>query len=270
MSPSLYNWYSRPEIDRLAGGLAKPVACCNYYVRTPKQLFCLASVDSDKKDYYLSTPSTLTWHPRFDSPENSTFLGKGKLPIELDEALHQQACQKLLFVAKDNCNYMYIGDISLFFVGLDENRDRIVRFHIKPKLSREAWSLFGSYTDWLLTVNGQLRNISSLPDLQTILTQSQNLQIVDIWLTRYEEDQLHLVVNGEYGYVKYLNEEEDLALLSRNPRIQRSGDEIFSFAGFGGSDWDVEERAVVSKSEAFHILTVFFQKGTAEGLLGTG
>jgi hypothetical protein len=265
MKPSLYNWYLRGDIERIAGRTAKKLAASDCFLISSKLLICLANTSSDQRGFVFSKPTELKWIPQDGVIDKST----GKLPSDLEKAFTMESCQKLLLATSDNANYMYTGTIDLTAVLADPVGVLAATFLVTPKLSRDVWFRFGSFSDWQLWVNGRYLSIGVNLDLKACLSQDWEASIVEIFLTRFEGDYLHLVSNGDFAFASYVDEAGRISLTSRNSSCDYDPEEIISFTGFGGSDWDVEARSVISKSDALQILFSFFQTGKVDSLVKT-
>jgi hypothetical protein len=268
MNLSLYQSYLRTEIEQLFPGKATPAVVASTFLVTSKLLICIIDTRRHGGDFVFNKPSELTWSPKLGTPEAINMVAC-QLPEPLEQAFASQNCSRLLFVSNDSINYQYVGEIGLSFVGVRPSVGRIASFYITPKLSRIAWSQFGGYSHWHLTVNSRMKSLSQDDDLERSLAPEWREDVVDVFLTRYEEDYIHVVVNGDAAVVMYMDQARGIDMASRNAKYSGKPRAIIHLMGFDHADWDTLARDVVSRGEALELLKAFFRTGEPQGLVGS-
>jgi hypothetical protein len=268
MKPTLYQSYQRDQIDLLLLKKAPSITIANAFVVAPKLLICLVNIAAPERTFIFNKPSELTWSPKPGTPEASDIV-TCRLPDPLEKVFTSRSYQRLLFVTDDAVNYQYVGEIGLSFVGVRSSVGRIASFYITPKLPLNTWSQFGGYSHWQLTVNSRTQSLSQDADLGVALAPEWGSDVVEVFLTRYEEDYLHLVANGDNAVVMYIDRARGVGMSSRNANYSGKPRALVHLMGIDHADWDTPARDVVSKREALELLKAFFRFGEPQGLVAS-
>ena len=109
MKPTLYQWYQRPDMDRMLPKKAPSVIVADAFLVAPKRLICLANTAAPEEFFTFSKPSKLIWSPRSGTPEEATMV-IGRLPEPLWKAFTSRSCQCLLFATDDGDGVLNASD----------------------------------------------------------------------------------------------------------------------------------------------------------------
>lgn len=268
----LYKNYQRSEIDLLFPGGAPDTFVGGAFLLGFKTIVTLATINSFKQGFSFSTSSQLVWSPKPGTAEADSMVN-GQLLEPLQKAFLSQRFKRLLFASKNALDYEYLGQIEISSVGLlsmndrGPNAKRAAFFHVNPKLSFEAWSRFGEFAGWKLTINRRCQVLPADADIEAALNPDWKSSIVEIFLTRYEGDCLHLVANNDLAVVMYSDESRDIGMSSRNITYSGKPNAVTHLMGFDNANWDTPTRDIVSKSEALELLKTFFYTGHPTGLI---
>jgi hypothetical protein len=260
MTFTLYKTYTLAEIQ---GTLhATPVAGYRYFLRLNGAIICIADIE-DKSPFSFGTPRELRWKP----PQGTINDSNGRMADELDAVYRAETLSKFLFAAQNDVTFIYLGELDFGGVTRDSDSLLFARWELQPKLPRELWMQLGSFGDWRLTINGRELLLCQDSNLSTTIENYWSNEVVEIYLTRYEGDVLHLVANGDAAFIWYTDEMHTIGLKSINRSYTGDDERIAYFHGFHPHDWDVPERIVIRKSEAYDILMAYFRSGSPSGLL---
>ncbi len=266
MGPILYRSYQRTEIDALFSKQMQPVVVAGTFLVTPKLVVCLVNTGAAEKPFHFNKPSELIWSPKAVAPEEADMIAC-QLPNSLEKAFASRRCRHLVFATNDAVNYQYVGTIQLASIAVRQPGARVASFHLTPKLSLDAWCKYSGYSDWQLTVNARSQSLSRDADIDAALAPYRESDIVEVFLTRYQEDYMHLVANGDSAIVTYVDEEAGVGMSSRNTNFGGKFQAITHLTGFDHADWDTPARNVVSRAEALELLKTFFRTGEPQGLI---
>jgi hypothetical protein len=251
-----YEVYTRANaIDVADGG----VAICDAFFLGSRLGVCLADVSCVGCSFSMSTPRYIVWTPAIGTVTNADRM-------TIQRAMISPKFEVLLFILVGESRYMFIGRIDLGLIKPLKHGRIQFGFAVAPKLPKEHWRKFGSYSDWRLTINGEALSLEGSADLGAVLSEKWKSDVIDLELTRYEEDVMSVIANNGFACVRYIDAFKKTGLFSVNPRYEDDPRAKYVFSGYGGTDWEEDLNTVISKEEALNLMVSFFRSGTPDGL----
>jgi hypothetical protein len=237
LDPKLYDAYPRAAIAALAGEPARD-ACGGQLIIGRDRLAWLAG----RPEGSFPTPSLFRWTARRRYREaNDDF---GFLPIEVrDRAVPTKQGIEMFFAPEESSTFVYVGDGSLVTYGYSKRAslgEADVDLH--HKLPEEIWLRLGGYEGWSLSVDEEERRGLSADEVLGLVTAAVKKGAGEVWLTRYEEDSLALLLGPSRAFVMYLACDGDSGVTAHDPR-KRGSPEQASFTLSNGQvdEFDYEE-----------------------------
>jgi hypothetical protein len=161
------------------------------------------------------------------------------LPGEMRErAAPTQQGIEMFFEIEESGAFMYVGAgwlVTYGFSGSASLGEADVDLH--HKLPEDIWRRFGGYEGWSLTINEEERRGLSADAVLGMVSNAVAKGAGELWLTRYEEDSLTLLVEPRRAFVMYLAFDGDSGVTAHDPRMAGSPDT----ASFTLSNGQVDE-----------------------------
>jgi len=171
-----------------------------------------------------------------------------------------------IFANNEPSGFYYLGEGWIAGLGFDYKpaNTRCLYCRITPKLPRHLWTKFGGYAHWLLTIGDKEFQVAGVEEAMTLIERNWHKSTKELYLTRYERDQLNALVNekGE-AMVRYLQLEPQKELYSGT--FDWNSDRT-SFVRFSGDEWEVPSSTVVSRALAIDLIKSFLARGRPVGL----
>lgn len=250
----LYEVYSRPAI---VGATGEPVreACGGQLIIGRDRLAWLATPPEGS----FPAPSRFRWTARAqyrEADDDFWFL-----PADVRErAAPTEQGIEMLFAPDEPSAFVYVGNASLVSYGFSNSASLgEANVDLHQKLPEEIWLRFGGYKGWSLTIDGEeQRGLSPdavLARVAPVVASGGG----ELWLTRYEEDSLTLLIEPKRAFVMYLDD-GDSSVTARDPSMAGSP----SMARFTLSNGQVDEFSLeetLPKDDALAVVQHFVSSG---------
>jgi len=252
----LYDTYRREAIVALAGEPARE-ACAGQLVIGRDRLAWLATPPEGS----FPAPSRFRWIAarRYREADDEF----GFLPAEVrDRAAPTEQGIEMFFGHEGSNTFLYVGDGSLVMYGLSNSASLgEAEVDLHHKLPQEIWFRLGGYEGWSLFVDEDERRGLSTDDVLGRVTAAIARGAGELWLTRYEEDSLSLLIEPSRAFVMYLAFPGDSGgVTAHDPRMTGSPKR----ASFTLSNGQVDEfgyEETLPKDEAIAIVDHFLRTG---------
>lgn len=135
-----------------------------------------------------------------------------------------------------------------------------VDVHLHRKLPEDVWLRVGGYKDWSLTIGGRERHGLSEDEVIDLVRAAIEAGGGDLWLTRYQEDSLSLLVEPRRAFVMYTAFPGDSGMTARDEEMKGSHET----AAFTLSNGQVDEfpyEETLSKNDALAVVGHFLNAG---------
>lgn len=258
MNLTLYKAYSLEDISIFTKA-SRTVPGFSCFLLSVHAVVCLVNTRGPNQ-FEFSRPSQLNWTTHASASD-------GFMHPELEHAYRSETHWKPLFAASDNSSFLYLGQIDLWGSTRGPDLLQVVHWTIAPKLPRHIWRQLGAFQHWHMTINGRVVPLDNHAHIADIVAEDWKGEVVEIYLTRYEEDQLHLVANRSKAFLWYNDRIRSIALKSRTTDYSVDPKEIAYFNGYFNHDWDVPAWIVIPKLDALEMLIAYFLTGTPDGIL---
>jgi hypothetical protein len=251
----LYDVYPQAAIVAVAGAHARE-ACGGQLIIGRDRLIWLAAPSEGS----FPAPSRFRWiaGSRYREADDDFWF----LPGEVRErAVPTQQGIEMFFVTEEPAAFMYVGAgwlVSYGFSGSASLGEADVDLH--HKLPEDIWRRFGGYEGWSLTVDEEERRGLSADDVLGLVTAAVAKGAGELWLTRYEEDSLTLLLEARRAFVMYLALDGDSGVTAHDARMAGSPDT----ASFTLSNGQVDEfsfEETLPKDDALAIVRHFVSSG---------
>ena len=251
----LYDVYPRAAIVAVAGAHARE-ACGGQVIIGRARLAWIASPPEGS----FPAPSRFRWiaGSRYREADDDFWF----LPAEVRERAAPTNQGIEMFFATDEAGaFLYVGAgwlVSYGFSGSASLGEAHVDLH--HKLPEDIWLRFGGYEGWSLTVDGEERRGLPADDVLELVTAAVAKGTGELWLTRYEEDSLSLLVEPRRAFVMYLAFDGDSGVTARDPRMAGSpGKASFTLSNGPVDEFDYEE--TLPKDDAIPVIRHFLSTG---------
>jgi hypothetical protein len=141
--------------------------------------------------------------------------------------------------------------------------ERLMVCSVEPKLPKELWMRFGGYGGWLMTVGEQEFEVRGYADAA-----SQWRPGSDLFLTRYDGDELHAFVNEkDEAAISYRKDIASGQIFSG--RYDSNEEGAITFPWGRGEEITFSRSEVISRAAALQIIRSLLDMGVPAGLRET-
>jgi hypothetical protein len=167
----------------------------------------------------------------------------------------------MFFAADERGAFMYVGAgwlVSYGFSGSASLGEVDVDLH--HKLPEDIWLRFGGYEGWSLTIDEEERRGLSADAALGMVSNAVAKGAGELWLTRYEEDSLNLLIEPRRVFVMYLAFDGDSGVIAHDPRMAGSqGEASFTLSNGQVDEFDYEE--TLPKDDVISVVRHFLSTG---------
>jgi hypothetical protein len=251
----LYDVYPRDAIVAVAGAHARE-ACSGQLVIGRDRLVWLAAPPEGS----FPAPSRFRWvaERRYREADDEFWF----LPAEVRErAVPTQQGIEMFFATEEPGAFMYVGGGWLVTYGLSGSAslgEADVDLH--HKLPEDTWRRFGGYEGWSLAVDEEERRGLSADEVLGSVSTAVAKRAGELWLTRYEEDSLTLLLGPRRAFVMYLAFPGDSGVTAHDARMAGSPD-IASFTLSNGQVDEFSYEETLPKDDALAVVEHFVSSG---------
>jgi hypothetical protein len=168
---------------------------------------------------------------------------------------------EMFFATDEPGAFMYVGAgwlVSYGFSGSASLGEANVDLH--HKLPEDIWLHFGGYAGWSLTIDDEERRGLSADTVLGMVSKAVAKGAGELWLTRYEEDSLNLLIEPMRAFVMYLAFDGDSGVTARDPGMAGSpGKASFTLSNGQVDEFDYEE--TLPKDDAISVVRHFLSTG---------
>jgi Immunity protein Imm1 len=255
LETDLYDLYPRGAIVALAGEPARE-ACGGQLVIGRDRLAWLATPPEGS----FPAPSQFRWIAARRYREASDEFGF--LPAEVrDRAAPTEQGIEMFFGPEGSNKFIYVGEGSLVTYGFSHSASLgEAEVDLHHKLPEEIWLRLGGYEGWSLSIDEKERLGLSADDVLRLVTAAVAKGAGEVWLTRYEEDSLTLLIEPRRAFVMYLAFPGDSGVTAHDPRMTGSPEK----ASFTLSNGQVDEfgyEETLPKDDVIAVVDHFLRTG---------
>ena len=251
----LYTSYTRSAAVRLLGVEDSRSACGDQLVIGRDRVAWFAAPPEGS----FPAPSRFAWAAarRYVEADDQY----GFLPVEVRERGATRQGIELFFAPERWSEFIYLGRASVAGYGLS-NAASLGKadLHLHRKLPRDVWLRVGGDEGWSLTIDDEERRGLSEDDVVELATAAVVKGTGELWLSRYEEDSLTLLIEPTRTFVMYLAFPGDSGVSARDPAVTGSLDT----AAFTLSNGQVDEfpyEGTVPTDNALSVVEHFVRTG---------
>ena len=260
MELQLYRIYTpREAADLLAEGAAVQWLWGEQLALSPHAAALFAAVGPPEAASHFRSPSAFRFRP--GAPFQVEPAEFGWMPAALADSARRGP--RIELFVRDVGGCCYVGPAKLaMYTGAGNFRHQYADLELITRLPRELWVRCGGYPGWKVTVahEDHLLEPGDEPELAALLERASEDADLHLSLTRYEDDRLTLLVNGELAYLSYQNVwggEE----LSCNILYEVDTEEVAPFFCTCGIALDMPLCYVISREAGLAAAREFFRTG---------
>lgn len=223
--------------------------------------FILCFFTTDTMETHWISPSQIEWVPQ--SLLNITPGNYGFVPENMLDFKGLTSEKKFIFLSKDSQKFTFLGQTSVLQVSPSGGKSYgRATFSINPKISLEKWLFFGGYEGWKVNLNNKEILLQKKNGIEKVLKEIGELQNVALYITRYAEDTLLLLINEEaFAFLCYQRFPGDPGLNSKNLSYHGSESDIIEFILENSEQAEIPIKFVISKQMALEAIKYFLEQG---------
>jgi hypothetical protein len=252
----LYESHTRPAALHLVGLEDAREACGGQLIIGRDQATWLAAPPEGS----FPTPSRFGWSAtrRYREADDEFWF----LPVEVRKrGVSTEEGIEMFFAPEGKSEFLYLGPGRLTSYGFS-NRTSFgeAQVHLERKLPEQIWLRLGGYEGWSLTIDGQEQRGLSDTEVATLVEAAIAKGAGELWLTRYEDDSLGLLIEPARVFFTYLAFDGDSGVIARDPEAQGSP-ETASFILSNGQVDDIPYEETLPKDGARFVVQHFVDTG---------
>ena len=251
----LYKSFTRSAAVQLLGVEDSRSACGDQLIIGRERLTWLAAPPEGS----FPAPSRFAWAAarRYQEADDEYWF----FPVEVRERGRTKQGIEMFFAPETSSDFIYLGGAWIASYGFSSSNSLgEAELQLNRKLPRDVWLRVGGYEGWSLAIDDQERRGLSEDDVIDLATAAVEKGAGELWLTRYEEDSLTLLIEPTRTFVMYLAFPGDSGMTARDPEVTGSLDT----AAFTLSNGQVDEfpyDETLPKDDALSVVQHFVRTG---------